>query len=76
MVEMVWLRVEISVGVVPRRVIFLVMRVASGREALVKGGLRTPTLGVIMYFWFARGMERLVEMVSERSIIVASAGKT
>lgn len=45
-----WLREDISLGVVPRRVIFLVRRAERGREGLVKGGLRRPSFGVIMYF--------------------------
>lgn len=72
---MVELRVVISDGVLPRRVIFLLERVASGRGVLVKGGLRRPVLGVIMYFWWVGGMRRVVWMVVERSAVVAVAGK-
>lgn len=72
---MVEFRVVISDGVVPRRVIFLVRRVESTRGVVVKGGLRRPVLGVIMYFWWVGGMERVVWMVVERSAVVAVAGK-
>lgn len=44
-------RYESSLGVGARRTIFLDRRLLSGREGLGKGGLRTPSLGVIMNFW-------------------------
>ena len=45
------------------------------RGGEVKGGLITPSLGVIMNFWFEVGMEKSVEMLVERSVRVEEDGK-
>ncbi len=66
--EAAW-REESSAGVGARRTIFLNWRVVRWRNG-EKGGLRMPSFGVIMNFWFSGGMERLVWMVVERSVRV------
>ena len=43
-------RDESSLGVGARTTIFLDWRLLRGRDGSLKGGLRTPTLGVIMNF--------------------------
>ena len=64
-----WEREERSEGEGARRRIFLERRVDRWREE-EKGGLRRPSLGVMRNFWWEGGMERSVEMVVERSVIV------
>ena len=53
-----------------RRTIFLDWRERRGSRGLVNGGLRTPTFGVIMNFWFVVGMERSSCMRCARSVTV------
>lgn len=66
---------ETSSAEEPRRTIFFERRVWSLRSGSLKGGLRRPTLGEIMNFWFDGGMDKVSEMVVDRSDIVASCGK-
>ena len=56
------------------RTIFFDLRILSGRGS-VNGGLRMPSLGVTMNFWFVTGMEKSLEMRVERSATVDSGGK-
>ena len=67
---------ESSAGVGARRTIFLEWSVLRAREGVVKGGLRTPSLGVMMNFWVVGGMERSVWMRVERSVMVEEGGKS
>ena len=39
------------------------------------GGLRMPSLGVIMKFWFEGGMERVSSMAVDRSMTVEEGGR-
>ena len=68
-------RAESSVGRGARRTIFLVRRVERGSDGSEKGGLRMPSLGVIMNFWFSGGMARSAWILEERSMMVASGEK-
>ena len=54
--------------------IFLFRRLEREREE-EKGGLISPTLGVIMYFWFMGGMERVLSIEEERSDILEPGEK-
>lgn len=65
---------DASATVLPMSVIFLSARFVIGREGSLKGSLRRPSLGT-MSFWFEGGIERVVEMESERSEIVAVDGR-
>ncbi len=69
------MRVAISAAVGARRRIFLERRVVRGGEGVGKGGLRTPSLGVMTNFWLVGGMERLAWMRVERSVRVEVGGK-
>ena len=53
-------REESSEGRGARRMTFLERREVRGRMGFGKGYLRMPTLGVMMNFWWAWGMEREV----------------
>lgn len=68
-------RVAISAAVGARRRIFLETRVFRGGEGVAKGGLRTPSLGVMMNFWLVGGMERSMWMRVERSVRIEVGGK-
>ena len=63
-----------SAGVGARRTIFFDLRVLS-RRVSANGGLRMPSLGVIMNFWLVAGIDNSSEMRFERSAMVDSGGK-
>lgn len=67
---------DISEAVGASRTIFLCCRVVMGRDGSAKGGLRRPSLGVIMYFWCGCGMLRSVSILDARSVMVASGGSS
>lgn len=67
-------RADSSEGKGARRTIFLLRSVERRSKGSEKGGLRMPSLGVIMNFWFSGGMLRLVCILKERSAIVESGG--
>ena len=74
-VVMCALREAVSAVVLPMRVTFLPVRLESGREASLKGGLRRPTFGLMRNFWFEGGIESSEATLSERSVMVASWAK-
>ena len=58
-----------SAGVGARSTIFLDLRVLSRGES-ANGGLRMPSLGVIINFWLVAGIDNLLWMWFERSAMV------
>lgn len=67
---------EISAAVGASSTIFLDWSVLSGKAGEAKGGLSTPTLGVIINFWLVGGIDRSLWMRSVRSVMVESGGKS
>ena len=65
---------ESSDGVGARSTIFFEVKVASEMSA-EKGGLRIPSLGVIMNFWFEMGMLSCFSTSCEKSTMAASSAK-
>ncbi|KAB8303934.1 hypothetical protein EYC80_005296 [Monilinia laxa] len=61
---------DASATVLPMSVIFLSARDFTERQGSLKGCFKRPSLETIS-FWFEGGIERVVEMESERSEIVA-----
>ena len=63
-----------SAGVEARRTTFFDPRALSGRGS-ANGGLKMPSLGVIMNFWLVTGIDSSLWMRVDRSAMVDSGGK-
>ena len=65
-------RADSSDGRGARRTTFLLRSVDRRSEGSEKGGLRMPSLGVIINFWFSAGMPSSAWILIERSTTVES----
>lgn len=74
-VEEAFERSDSSEGRGARSTIFLLRRLERESDGSANGGLRMPSFGVTMNFWFSGGMLRSAWILEQRSVMVACGEK-